>query len=62
MNIEDIRIRDPYVVAHDGVYYLYGTNAKWTEENVLYVYKSRDLKSWSDPVEIYRHPSGTWSM
>lgn len=61
MKREDLRIRDPYVVAHDGVYYLYGTNAKWTEEDVLYVYKSRDLKNWSDPVEIYRHPSGTWA-
>ena len=42
----DIRLRDPFVLAEGGIYYLYGTNVE--EEGKLRVYKSPDLKNWSD--------------
>ena len=61
LKTKDIRIRDPFIAAHEGLYYMYGTNCKNPEENVLYVYKSKDLENWSEPVEIYRLSEGTWA-
>jgi len=28
LKTKDIRIRDPLILAHDGVYYMYGTNCQ----------------------------------
>lgn len=61
LKTEDIRIRDPYIVPYDGVYYMYGTNADWERENVLYVYSSTDLSNWEGPKEIFSLAPDTWA-
>lgn len=61
LKTEDIRIRDPYILPYDGIYYMYGTNADWEKEDVLYVYRSTDLKNWEERKEIFSLPTDTWA-
>ena len=55
MKRTDINIRDPFVVPHDGKYYLYGTRGenfgRWTGGFDVYV--SEDLENWSEPHECF---------
>ena len=53
MNINEICIRDPYILPHKGVYYMYG---KINPTNFC-VYKSRDLKEWSEPETVFEKKS-----
>ena len=62
LKTEDIRIRDPYVVAENGNYYLYSSSfvkeqLKDYDEKCLYmvVYQSADLKEWSDPKVVFQY-------
>ncbi|WP_046176425.1 glycoside hydrolase family 43 protein [Domibacillus indicus] len=66
MNIDSIRIRDPFVLRDDksNTYYLYGT----TDENVwsgrasgFDAYKSDDLRSWEGPFQAFRPALGFWA-
>ena len=50
-----VRVRDPYVLAYDGAYYMYGTGLAWNGYGCVY---STDLKNWSDPTRIYTPPEG----
>ncbi|MBO4468404.1 MAG: family 43 glycosylhydrolase [Clostridia bacterium] len=47
----EIHIRDPFVLAENGKYYLYGTRAgNWgTKTSGFDVYVSIDLENWSEP-------------
>ena len=47
-----VRVRDPFVPAHKGVYYMYGTGLAQDGYGCVY---SSDLNSWSDPVRVYEH-------
>ena len=61
---EDIHIRDPYVLVHDGVYYLYGTTDEnpWSERGIGFnCYKSKDLENWEGPFEIFHPEVGFWA-
>ncbi len=55
MKLEDINIRDPFVLKVENTYYLYGTRAKDFGQNVggFDVYVSKDLKDWSEPVTCF---------
>lgn len=55
MKIDDINIRDPFVLEENGVYYLYGTRAKNFGKWVggFDVYTSKDLENWSNPVQCF---------
>lgn len=54
MKAEDIRIRDPYIVSHDGFYYMYGTICETKlDPNTLYVYRSANAEEWENPKEIF---------
>lgn len=55
MRIEDINIRDPYILAYDKKYYLYGTrsNTCWGKADGFDCYISEDLKEWNGPIEIF---------
>ena len=55
MKFEDIHIRDPFVLAEDGKYYLYGSrgNECWGKCTGLDVYISSDLKNWSEPYQVF---------
>lgn len=53
MKNSEINIRDPFVFAENGTYYLYGTRAKNFGCRVggVDVYTSTDLETWSEPYE-----------
>ena len=66
MKLEDINIRDPFVLVHNGRYYLYGTRAihTWTQEIKdgygFDVYESDDLVNWSEPKSIFEKDDSFW--
>lgn len=68
MKRSEINIRDPFILTHNGKYYMYGTRAKNTWERVpLYtqgfdVYVSDDLENWSDPKPIFEYYDGFWGQ
>ena len=51
MQTDQINIRDPFVLAYQGTYYLYGTRGEtcWGPADGFDVYTGRDLKSWEGP-------------
>ena len=59
LRTEDIRIRDPYIVAHGGKYYLYSStpiNDQMSDHSV-YVYVSEDCHTWAEPKPIFTIPA-----
>lgn len=59
MKREDIRIRDPYVVVCDGIYYMY--KSEYTAENKnIWVLTSRDLEEWGEPKLVYTLADDSW--
>lgn len=65
MKLSEIHIRDPFIFAEDGVYYLYGTrigdNGVPTPCVGLDVYTSFDLVEWSEAVECFTRPDNFWA-
>jgi len=61
MKLQDINIRDPYILPTNGKYYLYGTRSAttWGEADGLDCYVSEDLKEWEGPFEIYHKEEGS---
>lgn len=65
LQMSDIRMRDPYVLALDGGgFVLFGT----TDENVwggpatgFDCYTSDDLAAWEGPIPAFRPPAGFWA-
>lgn len=59
----EINIRDPFVLVHEGKYYLYGTRGWecWGNGTGLDVYVSADLEHFEDPVEVFTPPKGFWA-
>ena len=50
MNRSDLHIRDPFVLVHDGKYYLLGTTGEnsWGKGSNLVLYESRDLETFAE--------------
>lgn len=63
MTLQDINIRDPYILNHEGIYYMYGTRAEtcWGKAEGFDCYTSVDLTEWKGPYEIFRRPDGFWA-
>ncbi len=63
MTFADINIRDPFVLAENGKYYLYGTRGAttWTTATGLDVYVSDDLENWSEAIECFSVPENFWA-
>lgn len=63
MRLEDINIRDPFVLTWDGAYYLYGTRGPtcWGEADGFDVYVSRDLKDWDGPKPCFHNDGTFWA-
>jgi len=64
MRCEEINIRDPFVLVHDGTYYMYGTRSETAFTGQAYgfdVYKSKDLYDWTGPIEVFSRPEGFFS-
>lgn len=55
MKLEDINLRDPFVLNENGTYYMYGTRAEAFGKGVggFDVYKSHNLTDWSEPKECF---------
>lgn len=60
MKTNEINIRDPFVLAHGGNYYLYGTRSAtcWGPADGFDCYVGADLENWEGPIEIFRRPEG----
>ena len=52
---KDINIRDPFVLYENGMYYMYGTRARFFGKKTggFDVYTSTDLKNWSEACECF---------
>ena len=61
---EKIQIRDPYILVHDGMYYLYGTTDKncWSDKGTGFdSYKSKDLENWEGPFTAFKPSEDFWA-
>lgn len=63
MKLQDINLRDPFVLPYMGKYYMYGTRGAtcWGECDGFDVYVSEDLNNWSNPIEAFHKPEGFWA-
>lgn len=63
MKNSDINIRDPFVLVHDGKYYLYGTRGStcWGPATGFDVYVGTDLENWSDPIACFENDGSFWA-
>lgn len=63
MKCTEINIRDPFVLVHEGKYYLYGTRGAgcWSCELGFDVYVSEDLENWSDPQVCFENDGTFWA-
>ena len=67
IDISEINIRDPFVYANpaDSTYYLYRSKSPaWNigaERGGVQVFKSKDLKTWSEPVQVLEVPADNWA-
>ena len=55
---KDIRVRDPFIVLEDGVYYLYAT----TGERTYSYYTSLDLENWEEGGVAFEIPEDFWAV
>lgn len=60
LTLDDFWAHDPYVLPHapEQTYYLYTASR---QEPVVHAYRSSDLAIWSEPIEVFRVPEGTWA-
>lgn len=65
LTLKDIYIRDPFImpIEKEGVYYMYASSP--VQENGktyggMVVYKSKDLKHWSEPIRVFDVPRDNW--
>ncbi len=63
LKLNDIHLRDPFVLNAGDRYYLYGTRGAtvWTEADGFDCYESADLVSWSGPVEVFHRDEDFWA-
>ena len=54
---KDIRVRDPFIVLEDGIYYLYATTGARTYS----YYYSRDLENWLEGGVAFEIPEDFWA-
>ncbi len=63
MKTAEINIRDPFVLAENGVYYLYGTRGAtcWGPATGFDVYTGRDLENWEGPKACFENDGTFWA-
>lgn len=67
LDIDDINVRDPFIFANgaDSTYYLYRSKSPaWdiaADRGGVQVLTSRDLKTWSEPVQVLEIPADNWA-
>lgn len=62
LKTQDIRIRDPYVVTYNGMYYMYGTIGEDRGEKNLYVFRSTNLSDWEEGKVIFTLSEDSWGL
>ena len=68
MKLSEINIRDPFIMKHDGRYYLYGTRTVYDipsgvrEGHGFDVYISTDLDEWSEAKSIFEYYDGFYGV
>ena len=62
MQLQDIHLRDPFVLPDGGKYYMYGTAKVTRKDNatVMTVYVSDDLFDWQPIETVLKIPGGFW--
>lgn len=63
MKLQDIHIRDPFILVDNNKYYLYGTRGVgcWNTCSGFDVYISTDLENWSDPITVFEKGADFWA-
>lgn len=63
MKLNEIHIRDPFILPFEGKYYLFGSPGAyaWTGAEGFWCHISEDLKEWSEPIKCFEAPDGFWS-
>ncbi len=63
MKNTEINIRDPFVLAENGTYYMYGDEAAtcWMAATGFDCYVSEDMENWDGPYEVFRKPEDFWA-
>ena len=68
MKLNEINIRDPFVLCEGEKYYMYGTRAKYTwGDGTKYnygfdVYVSDDLENWSEAIPVFEYYDGFYGI
>ncbi len=66
VNIKDLYVRDPYILAHvpTQTYYLYKTSMTTGKDgrsvSGVVAYKSKDLQTWKGPYTVFITPADNW--
>lgn len=60
MKLNDIHIRDPFILPYQNKYYLYGTKCVPSELKAIDVYVSSDLENWSEPICVFERSDEFW--
>lgn len=58
MKLNEIRVRDPFILPYQGVYYLYC--ARTPQGLGFQVYTSTDLENWEGPAPVFDYTPGFW--
>ena len=61
MKLNEIHLRDPFMLADNDKYYLYGTRCGEMKPPGFDVYISDDLDEWSNPAEVFGKSENFWS-
>lgn len=63
MKTNEINIRDPFVLIHGDIYYLYGTRGAtcWGSATGFDAYTSTDLENWEGPVPCFENDGTFWA-
>lgn len=63
MKLNEINVRDPFILVDGETYYMYGSRGSetWGKCTGLDVYQSRDLENWSEPTECFTKPKDFWA-
>lgn len=67
MKLNDINIRDPFILVYGGKYYMYGSRVSarvegcpWGKQDGFDVYISEDLENWSNPKSVFEKNENFW--
>ena len=62
MKLHDIHLRDPYILAENGIYYLYGTRPDGARDKHqgFDVYISNNLEDWNSPISVFEKSDSFW--